>query len=292
MLKSIINRLDNGQPLDAIKGPTKANGAGFGSLSFKPFKVPLVLSKRLSSTKDGKDGARKRKRVNYKEDGQIDNDGKDGTVDPKEEARAKARLKFGMNNDKEDLDEDGQPKKKRKVADDPYAALPSRKTFDVYEFKPAESTLKKGFAIPEMRNNQGQVVETRLTLGALGVCRRIQPIPRPLHDPFADHAIVLYDPTIDEPVLPLDETQRLKLEAEKDALANRGPHKSLASILGLHKSKEKEVVKVPVVIDPRLAKVLRPHQVEGVKFLYKATTGKIADNAFGCALFFPLSLLL
>jgi len=41
-------------------------------------------------------------------------------------------------------------------------------------------------------------------------------------------------------------------------------HKSLAEILGLKKEVQ-ERPRVPVVIDPRLAKVLRPHQVEGVK---------------------------
>jgi DNA repair and recombination RAD54-like protein len=42
------------------------------------------------------------------------------------------------------------------------------------------------------------------------------------------------------------------------------PHKSLKDLLGEGKDKKK-VDKVPVVIDPRLTKVLRPHQVEGVK---------------------------
>jgi len=43
-------------------------------------------------------------------------------------------------------------------------------------------------------------------------------------------------------------------------------HKSLAEMLGI--SKRGEVVeqkKVAVVIDPKLTKVLRPHQIEGVK---------------------------
>jgi DNA repair and recombination RAD54-like protein len=58
-------------------------------------------------------------------------------------------------------------------------------------------------------------------------------------------------------------------------------HKSLADILGL-KKKVEDRPKVPVVIDPRLAKVLRPHQIEGVKFLYRCTTGLIDANAHGC----------
>lgn len=59
-------------------------------------------------------------------------------------------------------------------------------------------------------------------------------------------------------------------------------HKSLADILGIKKKVEGEVKKVAVVIDPRLAKVLRPHQVEGVKFLYRCTTGMIDEKANGC----------
>ena len=43
-------------------------------------------------------------------------------------------------------------------------------------------------------------------------------------------------------------------------------HKSLAEILGIPKRGEVvEQKKVAVVIDPKLTKVLRPHQIEGVK---------------------------
>lgn len=40
--------------------------------------------------------------------------------------------------------------------------------------------------------------------------------------------------------------------------------------------------KVPVVIDPLLSKILRPHQIEGVKFLYRCTSGMIVENQYGC----------
>ena len=44
-------------------------------------------------------------------------------------------------------------------------------------------------------------------------------------------------------------------------------HKSLAEILGIPKRGEQkaEQPKVAVVIDPKIAKILRPHQIEGVK---------------------------
>jgi DNA repair and recombination RAD54-like protein len=53
-------------------------------------------------------------------------------------------------------------------------------------------------------------------------------------------------------------------------------------MLGLDKQTEEARPKVPVVIDPRLARRLRPHQIEGVKFLYKCTTGRLHPSAFGC----------
>ena len=74
-------------------------------------------------------------------------------------------------------------------------------------------------------------------------------------------------------------------------------HKSLRSLLGEDKDKKRTVDKVPVVIDPKLTKVLHPHQVEGVKvnwvlvdlafsssaqFLYKCTTGMLVENQYGC----------
>jgi DNA repair and recombination RAD54-like protein len=109
-------------------------------------------------------------------------------------------------------------------------------------------------------------------------------VAKPLHDPSGEFAIVLYDPTIDakpsssqlpgEPVVSEPEPEVVKLDRPM-------MHKSLAEILGIKKVVEKNP-QVPVVIDPRLAKVLRPHQIEGVKFLYQATTGMIDERANGC----------
>jgi DNA repair and recombination RAD54-like protein len=81
-----------------------------------------------------------------------------------------------------------------------------------------------------------------------------------------DHAIVLYDPTIDDKPEPVDEEVEAAAKAAAELISrDAGPHKSLKQILGLDQIKKKEAAKVPVVIDPRLTKVLRPHQVEGVK---------------------------
>ena len=105
-----------------------------------------------------------------------------------------------------------------------------------------------------------------LSHASLGARRHPTLIPRPLHDPMADHAIVLYDPTVDDRPAPdeADEALREELRLRKEAEA-RGPHKSLRAILGIEDPTKKSESKVPVVIDPRLAKILRPHQIEGVK---------------------------
>ncbi|KAF5114194.1 hypothetical protein DV495_004920 [Geotrichum candidum] len=71
------------------------------------------------------------------------------------------------------------------------------------------------------------------------------------------------------------------LSSQSKRSINRG--KSIAEMLGIDTTnKKKKHPNVPVVIDPRLSKILRPHQVEGVKFLYKCTTGQVVPKAFGC----------
>ncbi|KAI5817976.1 putative dsDNA-dependent ATPase Rad54 [Pyronema omphalodes] len=105
-------------------------------------------------------------------------------------------------------------------------------------------------------------------------------VARPLHDPAGEFAIVLYDPTVDEQRVKVVEGAEGPLIEVKERSRT---HKSLREILGLDKLKEqKERPKVPVIVDPKLAKVLRPHQVEGVKFMYRCTTGLVDENAKGC----------
>jgi len=256
LLKKEVNKPSSGSnnvgPNNA--NDTKSTGGGFGIVQFKKlFKPPAIVSRRGDSTIP----ARKRKRVSYSEKlkGEID-----------------------------DADEDDpRAKKKKKKEFGEFSPPPAIKVYPKFTVKPAGQTLTSSFSIPEMRAKTGEIIVTRLTAGALGVCRRAAAIPRPLHDPFADHAIVLYDPTIDDSeAIKAAEEEVERLKNEKLEEQNRGPHKSLAALLGIDKKKDTKDVKVPVVIDPRLSKVLRPHQVEGVKFLYKACNEKIAEGAYGC----------
>ncbi|KAJ6648630.1 DNA repair and recombination protein RAD54-like, partial [Pseudolycoriella hygida] len=70
---------------------------------------------------------------------------------------------------------------------------------------------------------------------------------RALHDPFACNALVLYTP----PVSDLSKHDLLKVDKSK--------------------------ILVHVVVDPVLGNVLRPHQREGVKFMYDCVTGARGD---------------
>ncbi|XP_039286143.1 DNA repair and recombination protein RAD54-like [Nilaparvata lugens] len=85
-------------------------------------------------------------------------------------------------------------------------------------------------------------------LKALGVRR--DGIRRALHDPTAPNALVLYCPP------QLSEHDKLKMEKEK--------------------------ILVHVVVDPILSNILRPHQREGVKFMYECVTGQRIEDAYGC----------
>lgn len=150
---------------------------------------------------------------------------------------------------------------------DPNVLAPNvNRSYPVYA--PKRNSMGATFAIPEIRN--ARVAPSHI---ALGIRPQALLIPRPLHDPFADLAIVLYDPTIDEREtdeerqarLKEEERERERKEAEDKTAGMWNPHKSLRTMLGEDKKKDKARAKVPVVIDPVLSKVLRPHQVEGVK---------------------------
>lgn len=53
-------------------------------------------------------------------------------------------------------------------------------------------------------------------------------------------------------------------------------------LLCLTRGEMKGRFQVHVVVDPVLAAILRPHQREGVKFMYDCTTGMRIENAYGC----------
>ncbi|KAM3620036.1 uncharacterized protein V6R79_017352 [Siganus canaliculatus] len=104
------------------------------------------------------------------------------------------------------------------------------------------SILNKPFKIPIQNYTGIQGIK------ALGLKRA--GVRRALHDPFAEDALVLYEPPA------LCSHDQLKADKEKQP--------------------------VHVVVDPVLGKVLRPHQREGVKFLWECVTGRRIPGSFGC----------
>lgn len=135
--------------------------------------------------------------------------------------------------------------------------------FGVFKVKDKETTFRKRFSVPLINKDIGAYNPAR-PAPTLGMRQGATFVVKPLHDPSGEFAIVLYDPTVDDK--PKEVKQDDKDETKNDVQKLDEPlvHKSLADILGIKKHVE-ERPKVPVVIDPRLAKVLRPHQVEGVK---------------------------
>uniref|UniRef100_A0A0K0DZ63 DNA repair and recombination protein RAD54-like n=2 Tax=Strongyloides stercoralis TaxID=6248 RepID=A0A0K0DZ63_STRER len=75
-------------------------------------------------------------------------------------------------------------------------------------------------------------------------------VKRALWDPYLENALVLYSPP------ELSEQEKMAID-EKDKL-------------------------VHVVVDPLLGNVLRPHQREGVQFMYDCVTGSKIENCYGC----------
>ncbi|AJS24673.1 Rad54p [Saccharomyces cerevisiae YJM1381] len=168
-------------------------------------------------------------------------------------------------------------------------------------------TLRRSFTVPI----KGYVQRHSLPL-TLGMKKKITPEPRPLHDPTDEFAIVLYDPSVDGEMIVHDTSmdnkeeeskKMIKSTQEKDninkeknsqeerptqrigrhpALMTNGVrNKSLRELLGDSENSaenKKKFPSVPVVIDPKLAKILRPHQVEGVRFLYRCVTGLVMKD--------------
>ncbi|MCJ1482684.1 DNA-dependent ATPase protein rad54 [Schaereria dolodes] len=152
--------------------------------------------------------------------------------------------------------------------------------FPVFKAKDKATLFRQRFAVPLIDKDIGSYNPFR-PAPTLGMRKGAVFIAKPLHDPSGEFSIVLYDPTIDDKLATIEDGEMENVNEDKPKLDVPIMHKSLADILGLKKQVE-DHPKIPVVIDPRLAKVLRPHQVEGVKFLYKCTTGLIDQKANGC----------
>lgn len=153
--------------------------------------------------------------------------------------------------------------------------------FPVFQVKDKEAMFRKRFAVPLINKDTGGYNPNRPP-PTLGLRQGAVFVAKPLHDPAGEFAIVLYDPTIDGVPKTIEEAKKVESSQEVMKVDEPLVHKSLADILGIKKKVEGERPKVPVVIDPRLAKVLRPHQIEGVKFMYKCVTGMIDERANGC----------
>ncbi len=152
--------------------------------------------------------------------------------------------------------------------------------YPVFKVKDKDTQFRQRFAVPLINKDVGSYNPFR-PAPTLGMRKGAVFVAKPLHDPSGEFAIVLFDPTIDDKPTTIEEVLKLSQEENKPTLEVPIMHRSLADILGLKKEVE-DHPKVPVVIDPRLSKVLRPHQVEGVKFLYRCVTGLIDQKANGC----------
>ncbi|KAK7020538.1 DNA repair protein rhp54 [Favolaschia claudopus] len=252
MLRGVPTTSD-GKVVDRLQESTRVN---------KPFKPPTLLVDRVQPQ-------RKRKRVSYKGQDAADSDS-DAENGPKKQK-------------KELRDKDGNYHNEAELK-------AAQKQYPSYKPTPFSQIGTRRFSMPSMTNKDGKIVQILPSNLPLGARPQVKMIPRPLHDPMEGHAIVLYDPTIDDRETEEEKREREKEEAKKKAADEAkektsglfNPHKSLKDILGGGKEKTKANDKVAVVIDPRLTKVLRPHQVEGVKFLYKCTTGMLVENQYGC----------
>ncbi|KAK5114471.1 hypothetical protein LTR62_002406 [Meristemomyces frigidus] len=200
------------------------------------------------------------------------------TVSRVSEKPARKRRKVDYTGGDDSVEDGDKP-----YSNDDRLALATRDAnrFPVFKPRDKDTAFRSRFAVPLKDKNVTTYGGARpppllgLRTGAVFVAKA-------LHDPSGEFAIVLFDPTIDGKPEPTRIEDGTKVASQPEKLDEPLMHKSLADILGIKKKVDGERPKVPVVIDPRLAKVLRPHQVEGVKFMYRCATGLIDENAEGC----------
>ncbi|GAB0131858.1 DNA repair protein rhp54 [Epichloe bromicola] len=180
---------------------------------------------------------------------------------------------------------DGSSAEDKSYCNDDRLALSTRDVnrYPVFRAKKKEHVFKKAFSIP-LKDKDSTSYNPNRPPPTLGLRQGAVVAPKALHDPSGEFAIVLYDPTTDEKFDGLLEPEHTIGSEINHHIKLNAPlvHKSLAEILGIKKNVDNDQPKVPVVLDPKLAKILRPHQVEGVKFMYRCVTGMIEEKANGC----------
>ncbi|KAJ3332247.1 hypothetical protein HDU76_000838 [Blyttiomyces sp. JEL0837] len=123
------------------------------------------------------------------------------------------------------------------------------------------SSLFKPFKVPSLSANAP--AHRAFKAGSQLGTRRMPLMTRgPLHDPEVEGAVILFSPK------ELSEVEKLEL-AKSSALASNASAPQQ---------------QVHVVVDPVLSKILRPHQVEGVRFLYDCVTGRKVEGSMGCVM--------
>ncbi|KAJ2320742.1 DNA-dependent ATPase protein rad54, partial [Coemansia sp. RSA 2704] len=197
----------------------------------------------------------------------------------------------------------GAPLKRRKVSEDGSDEKSDEKSDEAclpgVNYNGMSKKLFKPFRPPTVRrvggdqsgeeksDDRSESSPARLNIrGSLGVRRRIGLPKGPRYNPDTEDAVVLYRPPKPDERAPrvpgLTHSQSTASETSSNSGAPAVPaprqNKSLKSLLG---SVEVEQKLVPVVVDPALGRKLRPHQVEGVRFLYDCATARVYPNAYG-----------
>ena len=155
-----------------------------------------------------------------------------GSAVPSRQSEKPARKKRKVNYaDADGSKEDGDAP----WTNEEHLALANRENnkFPVYKVKDKEQLFRRRFAVPLINKDAG-IYNRHRPAPTLGMRTGAIFIPKPLHDPCGEFAIVLYDPTIDakpEPAKTIDVKDGE--EEKKPVLDTPIMHKSLADILGV-----------------------------------------------------------